>query len=716
MRCYYLCLCLIIAITGLYAQHPGWTNYTYGKSVRSICSDAEYTWVATEGGLARINRTTLETAFFNRANSGLPVNALDQVAKDSLNNLWVLHGYPNGLSRFNGTEWVSYEYTGGGGNFTNFAVRGPNDIWIGTESAGLFHFDGSAFTQYSVCGTPLSNPTVEAVSCDSLGRVWFGTVFYVGESRILPTLVCYDGTDFTVVDVGGLENYSYIVKHITFDSQNVLWVGTQSDGLWSYDGYTWTHYTPENNGLSTDSVTALCLDPLGRIWVGTSLGVDCFDGINWQHFDQNNTALISGLVNDINFDSDGVGWFASYHTLSRWQNGTWQVIPTSNSGYSYSYILNQIQDSNDKHWFANWGGLDWFDEQVWGHVDLPGDNDLLRDLEYDSRGRLWLATQFQGLLCYEEGVISSFTPSNSELPNVYVHRLAIDSLDRVWMGFPYEGVACLSGTTMMVYNEYNSPLPSGRVTALEVDNQNRVWVGLTDGGSTSWLAKLEGNVWSIYNSVNSGLPGYYIFSIEAKDGLVWIGTNQGLARFDETNWEVWNQSNSGLPSNVVYAIAFDRNGHLFAGTSQGLAHFANGDWTVWDASNSGIADNGCTYLYVATNNNIWVGNYRNGVSVYEHEVSGTDDPCAVPVAQNLKVSPNPFTNEVRISGLDVHQKREVSLFNLRGQKLANWTFTAGQDARLNLTTKDLNRLPAGVYLLQAKSGNELRRGKAVKVH
>ncbi|MDZ4181254.1 MAG: hypothetical protein U1B83_00145, partial [Candidatus Cloacimonadaceae bacterium] len=393
MRCFYLCLCLLTALVGLTAQYPGWTNYTWGDQVWNVCSDAVYTWVATGGGLVRVNRATLETAYLNRANSGLPVNDLDQVEKDSLNNLWVLHWYSGGLSRFDGTEWESFSCPVEDVNFTNFAVRGPNDIWLGTENAGLFHFDGTVFTQYTEFFAPYAIPTVEGVSCDAQGRVWFGTAYLIGDLRPFPALICYDGTQFTVVNPGGMADYYYISNQIVFDDQNVLWLGTQGGGLWRYDGAVWTNYSTSNSGLTHAYVNALGLDPWGRVWVGSVLGVDCFDGNSWQHFNPSNSTLPSGYVRDISFDSDGVGWFATSRKLSRWQNGVWQVIPTSNSGFSYKRNQNQIQDSNDKHWFANWSGLDWFDGQVWGHVDLPGQNDLLRDLEFDSQGRLWLATQ-----------------------------------------------------------------------------------------------------------------------------------------------------------------------------------------------------------------------------------------------------------------------------------------------------------------------------------
>jgi sugar lactone lactonase YvrE len=715
MRRIFICLLFLFALAGLAAQYPAWTNYTWGAQVWNTCSDAAYTWVATGGGLVRVDRVTLETTYYNHANFGLPVNYLDQVEKDSLGNLWVLHWFDSILSRFDGTEWESFICTGEDVNFTGFALRGPNDIWLQTENAGLFHFDGAGFTQYTDFFAPYGIPRVQGVSCDALGRVWFGTVYLVGGPRQLPELICYDGTEFNVVDPGGIADYYYASTQIVFDDQNVLWLGTQSGGLWRYDGDVWTNYTTSNSGLTHNRVDALALDPWGRVWVGSVLGVDCFDGNSWQQYTPDNSTLPSGIVYDISFDSDGIGWFATYHNLSRWQNGVWQVIPTSNSGFSYKHIQNQTQDAAGTHWFANWSGLDWFDGQAWGHVDLPGQNDRLYDLEFDSQGRLWLATQFQGLLCYADGGFTSFTPGNSDLPDVYVNTLAIDSQDRIWLGFPYEGVACLNGTAMTVYNAINSPLPSDQVTALKVDSEDRVWVGMSDTDvMDSWLAVLDDGVWTVFDSANSGLPGTYIHTIEARDGWVWVGTNQGLARFDGSSWEVWTEDNSGLPSNSVRAITFDSYGHLFAGTMQGLTHHANGDWTVWDTSNSGIADNGCRYLMVEPSDQIWIGNNCNGVSVFDHGASGASDPTAAPVAQSLTIRPNPFSSTVSLSGTDPRLEMEISLFNLRGQKLAEWRIPAGQEASLDLASKGLDTLPTGIYLWKADTGKTAVWGKSLK--
>ena len=256
--------CLIFALSScaLSAQYPGWTNFTYGKEARGVYCDSFYTWVGTGGGLVRVNRATLETEYLTRANFGLPANELGQVAYDSMNNLWVLPLESNAIFRYDGNVWESFICPEAGA-FTDFAVRGPNDIWLGSAYAGLYHFDGAAFTQNAWFGGPYAYyQSVQGLSCDSLGRIWFGAAHSIEEQWQYNAIICYDGTQFTLIHPGDYVNYGSKISQTAFDSQNTLWAGTQVDGIWRLDGSAWTHYNTSNSGLSNNYVSALEIDPL----------------------------------------------------------------------------------------------------------------------------------------------------------------------------------------------------------------------------------------------------------------------------------------------------------------------------------------------------------------------------------------------------------------------------------------------------------------------
>jgi ligand-binding sensor domain-containing protein len=67
------------------------------------------------------------------------------------------------------------------------------------------------------------------------------------------------------------------------------------------------------------------------------------------------------------------------------------------------------------------------------------------------------------------------------------------------------------------------------------------------------LAKFDGVNWTVYNTLNSGLPNNWVYAIAIDgQGNKWIGTlGGGLAKFDGVNWTVYNTENYGLPFNWV---------------------------------------------------------------------------------------------------------------------------------------------------------------------
>ncbi len=66
----------------------------------------------------------------------------------------------------------------------------------------------------------------------------------------------------------------------------------------------------------------------------------------------------------------------------------------------------------------------------------------------------------------------------------------------------------------------------------------------------------------------SDLPNPRVHAIaEAKDGKIWVGTENGIAIYDGTNWTTMT---AGLANLFITAIAFDSNGSAWVGTQKGL--------------------------------------------------------------------------------------------------------------------------------------------------
>ena len=72
--------------------------------------------------------------------------------------------------------------------------------------------------------------------------------------------------------------------------------------------------------------------------------------------------------------------------------------------------------------------------------------------------------------------------------------------------------------------------------------------------------------------VTEGLPQTAVQTLhQSRDGLLWVGTQDGLARFDGIEFEIFDtETEPGLVHSHIYALAEDGDGRLWIGTLQGL--------------------------------------------------------------------------------------------------------------------------------------------------
>jgi len=123
----------------------------------------------------------------------------------------------------------------------------------------------------------------------------------------------------------------------TLEGGGGWWWGTDNDGLWHYSldakpGYRWQHYRAED-GLYDDSITALCLDRLGRLWVGTERrGVSVFNSSWWQNYDIMSGPLGVHVTTIVLNPLNGDIWIGSDCGLSIYseQTKSWRYITEFN--------------------------------------------------------------------------------------------------------------------------------------------------------------------------------------------------------------------------------------------------------------------------------------------------------------------------------------------------------------------------------------------------
>lgn len=196
-----------------------------------------------------------------------------------------------------------------------------------------------------------------------------------------------------------------------------------------------------------------------------------------------------------------------------------------------------------------------------------------------------------------------------------------------------------------IYNSQNSGIPFNTVRCLEKQG-DVLWVG-TDSG----LGKFQNNNWEVYNSSNSALNSDDIRSLKSEgDSVIWIGTvNGGLFSFNGTDWVNFNVSNSGLQDNLVRDINIDQNNDIWLATTEGLFMYDRNNWNHWNMQDSNLLTNNITSIQIGLNNEKYVGTINGGIIYFdssnqfnEYTISNSDLPDNSVVAIEVDENGQPW--------------------------------------------------------------------------
>lgn len=243
-------------------------------------------WMLTSGALYRFSGITNFDQLDGRRPSkvyttadGLKSNGMFQIFEDSSGDIWLsTRGVSNlghGLARLR---------------------KGSDKFETFTEVDGL---------------PPRKAPS--AFAEDRYGNLWI-TFYEGGLSR-------FDGERFDNFEPG--DNLPEgLLPDLHVDKKGRLWIASTIDGLLRIDDTTakvpqFTNITTKD-GLTSNNIRTLTEDDFGRIYLGTSSGVDCYspDSGHIKHYSVND-----GLAADFVVDSmkDGAGnvWFATSSGVSR---------------------------------------------------------------------------------------------------------------------------------------------------------------------------------------------------------------------------------------------------------------------------------------------------------------------------------------------------------------------------------------------------------------
>jgi ligand-binding sensor domain-containing protein len=240
----------------------------------SVFEDANGIFWMGGNGVGRWDSATGQfTGFWNWQNSNLDTSGHYAITKRS-GTIWVGSG-GSGVYWFDGNNWNHVTLSPGGysyspNNVRSMTVDTNNNLWVASEY-GLRKFEAgnnTTFTLYDTSNTPLTSAGMTDVEADPNGGIWVGT--YEGFAR-------FDGTTWTLYNHANTGMPGVVVADVARrSSDGLIAIASNQGSTWPYtggvstfDGTTWTHYTPDNSPLTHWQVVAVEFDSNGNLWAST---------------------------------------------------------------------------------------------------------------------------------------------------------------------------------------------------------------------------------------------------------------------------------------------------------------------------------------------------------------------------------------------------------------------------------------------------------------
>lgn len=557
---------------------------------------------------------------------GLAQSQVTAMIQDSRGFLWV--GTQAGLSRWDGMRFRTWTSTEGLPDdlVTALAVDDSDKLWIGTDSGAVARLsssfsdplphlvwkgeapvkallplpDGLVFLGserglflVGKAERQLLSESIAALVRREDGRIWVlgekTARVFSPEGRELQSfqlpgnllLACFIGRPGVLLKDGtlrGLRDLQAIEMELpgnlsptalAGESDSNLWIGTES-GLYRRSARGGIEQVDLDISLSGLNVRCLLIDREGDLWIGSWGGglieIPPGDMRVWTR----STAFPSSTVWAFAQDRKGRLWMATDDAgaVSWTEEGLGEVL----SGFPSDRVLSLAAGPHGDLWVGTDEGL--FHRPSSGYGKPPNEvegppNSFIRDLLYDSRGRLWVATS-GGLGCLDSGIWHTWKKGDG-LPDELIRGLAIDGKGKLWMATHSAGVVRFDGEDFIAFTR-ESGLPTNRVWCIMCDHSGRIWGG-TDAGI--WIHDPGGESSDRVISVREGLSSRNIlFLVEDEAEEVWAGTTRGVVHLTGAGrvLEILTASD-GLPGTEAAENAgfCDRDGYLWMGLDGGVA-------------------------------------------------------------------------------------------------------------------------------------------------
>lgn len=575
-------------------------------------------------------------------NDGLSNNFLTTIKQDYKGFLWI--GSLEGLTRFDGYDFFQFRHipfdttTIPLTSSLEFIADSNNDFWVYTDDSRFYRYDKvlRTFSEKRVRSNEIKNFHINQVIAAEKDFFWIAT-FDFGLLKLNIRTMQLESTHYDsvlsktsvlhliadtlrqVVYAGTEENGLFVIPlkqgnvfHVPLEkpfneiqsmflgSENSLWIGTSSSGLFRFDTETklLTRLNSFTQRLKADPALpvyfySIAEDHRRNLWLGSSQGLIYFNRKkdvvhSYKSNPDNSSSISSNDVTNVLFDSTQTLWI------------------TTLKGLNSAYLPQDVFDSkviqgtqnltNVRALWKHPDGKLWIFTSRFGILEIsPNEmpdvtkNSLkittetpIRSFVQVSESQIWVGDMKGGIDVidiYSKQKLKRFTEKDG-LCTGYIQVMFKDSKKRIWVGTE-KGLCLFNEKENRFISFTNSPnnpnsISNDEIKCIFEDDNQTIWIGTNGGGLNQFLEKDSGFAHFVHDkkNLNSISCDYLNSMTQDSAGTIWIASREGLNKFDSVKKIFSHYStNDGLPSNYIMSILIDSNQKLWIGTLNGLSQF-----------------------------------------------------------------------------------------------------------------------------------------------
>ncbi|MBS4058366.1 MAG: hypothetical protein KGZ82_13695 [Bacteroidales bacterium] len=542
------------------------------NNILSITQDNQNRlWIGTMGSglcyLDLVNNTfhSFESAVSNTQNQFIGQNAYCLYFDSARNILWA--GTNTGVIKldFKQQSLKYYDFLANlidnerVGNIYSLLAE-ENYTWIGTEKGGLLQM---RLSDEKIISIPIADKVnyVDDIGTKGIilniirekgGKLWVATlgnfILYLDHESMSLKKHRLQGK---FAD----EYYNPFTRSIALVGDTAFWCASSGGGLQivsKKNGLVKNIMFNANkpDGISSNTLNTVYPDKNGGVWIGDNgLGINYFypDGKIIKHLSPSltgATGLTFKSVRSIYVDDENVLWVGGYGGLNAFDSDYKRIKVISD--IDNAYIIHPDPIEKNIFWIGTEGG------------------------------RVRKVSKITGETMLNYGFINT-REINGIIGNS-VYSMQDKNNDELFIGTE-KGLNIFNkhtGKCTYAFPDINNKftVPVGRMRAIFTDSKDRTWVGTMGGG----LAYMNDNT-LIFNNFRhkpddpTSLSSNIIYCvIESKNGIIYIGTDNGLNIFNERQHSFTHVSTAdGLINDVIYGILEDDAGNLWLSTNEGIS-------------------------------------------------------------------------------------------------------------------------------------------------